>query len=74
MMLRKHLNLKSFMKAKRAVGGDTSEFERLLRKEMSKKFNEIIKFFNVHCENIMEKQYEEMISLIRRNIATRYSR
>lgn len=34
----------------RAVGSDTDEFERILRKEIHKKFNEIKKEFNLHCE------------------------
>jgi len=59
---------------KRAVGGDTEEFERILRQELTKKFGEIKRQFNTFCESIMEKQYEERLASIRRSIATKYSK
>ena len=40
----------------RAVGGDTDEFELILRQEIAKKYDDIHSKFTTFCEDYMEKQ------------------
>lgn len=51
----------------KAVGGDTEQFEKLMRKEINKKYAEIKHDFNTHCEAILEKQSESRFKEIRRS-------
>ncbi|CAI2378647.1 unnamed protein product [Moneuplotes crassus] len=52
----------------KAVGGDTEEFEQILRKELKKKEKDFMKTFNSYCEEIMDKKYDRTLNQIRREI------
>ena len=50
----------------KAVGGDVQNFEASLRQEINKKYIQIRKLFNIHCEAVMEKKYSNLMSDIKR--------
>lgn len=51
----------------KAVGGDSEEFEFILRKELNKKFGETNKQFNRYWQDILEKKSEYILKQIKRD-------